>query len=106
MFGRDVSATLPFRSATAAAHGFLRDASPFDGVTRLLSFRAVPGYPMVVLAGFDEAEFLTGSVALRARYEAGAGAATAMLLVMALLVTWQMRVQVRARASAEHAKTV
>ncbi len=101
--GHDVSGTLPFRAAQTEAHGFLRDVSPFDGVARLLSFRGVPGYPMVVLVGFEEAEFLAAAQGRRNVYEAGAGAATAMLLVMALLVSWQMRVQVRARAVAEHA---
>jgi signal transduction histidine kinase len=74
-----------------------------DGVQRLLSFRSVAGYPLIVVAGFEETEFLAESVALRNRYFAAAAAATAMLLIEALLVTWQAHVQDRARETAEHA---
>jgi signal transduction histidine kinase len=101
--GRDVSDTLPYRAAMATPQGFLQDTSPVDGVRRLLSYRSVAGYPLVVLAGFDEAEFMAESLGLRRLYIGGAAAATAMLLMMALLVGWQAHVQDRARAIAEHA---
>ena len=101
--GRDVSDTLPYRAAMVTPQGFLRDTSPVDGVRRLLSYRSVAGYPLVVVAGFDEAEFMAESLGLRRLYIGGAAAATAMLLVMALLVGWQAHVQDRARAIAEHA---
>jgi signal transduction histidine kinase/CheY-like chemotaxis protein/HPt (histidine-containing phosphotransfer) domain-containing protein len=103
IIGRDVSGTLPFRAVAMTQEGFLEDTSPVDGVRRLMSFRAVAGYPLVVLAGFDEAEFLADSLALRRLYIGGASAATAMLLVMAMLVAWQARVQDQARETAEHA---
>jgi signal transduction histidine kinase/CheY-like chemotaxis protein len=101
--GRDVSDTLPYRAAMATPQGFLQDTSPVDGVRRLLSYRSVAGYPLVVVAGFDEAEFMAESLGLRKLYIGGAAAATAMLLMMALLVGWQAHVQDRARAIAEHA---
>jgi signal transduction histidine kinase/FixJ family two-component response regulator len=101
--GRDLSDTVLYRAALAAPSGFLRDTSPIDGVRRLLSFRGVAGYPLIVVAGFDETEFLAGSLGVRRLYFGVAGAATAMLLIMALLVTWQARVQDQARAVAEHA---
>jgi signal transduction histidine kinase/CheY-like chemotaxis protein len=103
IIGRDVSATLPFRAAMTVPQGFLIDTSPVDGVRRLLSYRSVAGYPLVVVAGFDEAEFLAESLALRKLYFGGAGAATAMLLTLALLVGWQARMQDKAREIAEHA---
>ncbi len=101
--GRDMSDTAPFRASTTAPQGFVRSTSPVDGVRRLLSFRSVSGYPLVVVAGFDEAEFLAGTLIVRDLYIGGASAATAMLLIMALLVSWQARIQERAREIAEHA---
>ena len=103
IIGRDVSDTLPYRAAMTTPQGFLVDVSPIDGVRRLLSFRSVAGYALVVVAGFDEAEFLAESLALRQLYIGGAGAATAMLLMLALLVAWQAHVQDQAREIAEHA---
>jgi signal transduction histidine kinase/DNA-binding NarL/FixJ family response regulator len=103
IIGRDVSNTLTFRAAAKASQGFLIDTSPVDGVRRLLSYRSVAGYPLVVLAGFDEAEFLADTLALRREYIIVASAATAMLLMMGMLVAWQARVQDRAREIAEHA---
>ena len=101
--GHDMSNTLPFRAAMTAPWGFLQDVSPIDGVRRLLSYRAVAGYPLIVVAGYDETEFLAGSLALRKLYIGAAGAATAMLLIMALLVGWQAREQDAGRRIAEHA---
>ena len=101
--GRDISGTLPFRAAVAAPAGFLTDVSPIDGVRRLLSYHGVTGYPLGMIVGFDEADFLAGSVALRQLYIGVTSMATAMLLIMALLVAWQARVQERGRAIAEHA---
>ncbi len=101
--GRDMSDTAPFHAALTTPQGFVRSTSPVDGARRLLSFRSVAGYPLIVVAGFEETDFLAESLALRDRYLAAAGAATAMLLIKVLLVTWQARVQDRARATAEHA---
>ncbi len=101
--GRDVSGTPVYRAAMAAPQGFLADLSPIDGVRRLMSFRSVPNYPLIVIAGFDEAEVMAESVASRTVYLGGASAATALLLAMALLVTWQAHAQDRAREIAEHA---
>jgi signal transduction histidine kinase/CheY-like chemotaxis protein/HPt (histidine-containing phosphotransfer) domain-containing protein len=103
IIGPDVSDTRVYRAAMAAPQGFLQDTSPLDGVSRLLSFRSVAGYPLIVVAGFDEAEFLAPSSALRKIYISGASTATAMLLIMALLVAWQAHVQEQAREVAEHA---
>jgi hypothetical protein len=63
--GRDMSDTAPFRAAMTTPQGFVRSISPVDGVQRLLSFRSVAGYPLIVVAGFEETEFLAESVALR-----------------------------------------
>ncbi len=76
-----MSDTVPFHAAVTTPQGFVRSVSPIDGVHRLLSFRSVVGYPLIVVAGFDEAEFLAESLALRSRYFAAAGAATVMLLI-------------------------
>ena len=101
--GRDVSDTLPFRAAAAAREGFVRDVSPVDGVARLLSFRVLTDYPLIIVAGPDEAEFTNESLASKKLFFGGAAAATLMLLVMALLVGWQTRIQHRGREIAEDA---
>ncbi len=100
--GQDVSETLPYRAAMAADEGFVTDVSKIDGVRRLVSYRGVPGYPLVVAVGFDEAQFLAESRGLSKLYMGGAGVATAMLLTMALL-GWKAQVQDEAREIAEHA---
>ena len=100
--GRDMSDTAPFRAAMTTPQGFVRSISPVDGVQRLLSFRSVAGYPLIVVAGSRRLN--SSPKAWRcARYVAAAAAATAMLLIEALLVTGQAHVQDRARETAEHA---
>jgi signal transduction histidine kinase/CheY-like chemotaxis protein len=101
--GRDMSDTTAYRAAMMAPQGFTPSFSPVDGVHRLLGFRSVAGYPLIVVAGFDEAEVLAESLAMRNLYIGVAGVVNAMLLVMAVLVRWQARMQDRARYMAERA---
>ncbi|AWK89486.1 PAS domain S-box protein [Azospirillum thermophilum] len=99
IIGQDLSGSPVFAAATAAPEGFQRSVSTIDGVTRLLGFREVPGYPLIVLAGFEEAEFLADVRARRQTYLSGAGAVSGLLLVVALLVSWQARRQARVAAA-------
>ncbi len=103
IIGQDVSESALFKASRASAQGFLRTVSTVDGVARLSSFRRLDSYPLVVLAGFAEAEFMAETWARQRIYVAGASAATALLLAMALLVTWQSRAQGRAHAALDEA---
>ncbi|WP_448204578.1 PAS domain S-box protein [Azospirillum sp. sgz302134] len=98
IIGQDVSGSAVHAAALAQGDGFLRNTSPVDGVTRLMSFRSLDSYPLVVIAGFAEAEFMAETWARQRITMAGAAAATALLLAMALLVTWQNRAQAHAHA--------
>ena len=101
IIGQDVSGTQLFKTALEKGEGFLRSTSGIDGVTRLWGFRSVPGYPLMVMAGFSEAEFMADVFQRRQAYLAVAIASTLVLLTMALAVTWQARGQQRARAAAD-----
>jgi signal transduction histidine kinase/CheY-like chemotaxis protein len=101
--GRDMSDSTAYRAAVTAPQGFVPSFSQVDGVHRLLGFRSVAGYPLIVVAGFDEDEVLAESLALRNLYIGIAGVVNAMLLIMALLVSWQACMQERARDNAERA---
>ncbi|MEI6558933.1 MAG: PAS domain S-box protein [Rhodospirillaceae bacterium] len=98
IIGQDVSGTALFRSIQEPKDGFLRSTSKIDGISRLWGYRAVPGYPLIVLAGFGEDEFMADVRTRRATYLTAAALATAALLAMALLLTWQTRGQARALA--------
>jgi hypothetical protein len=63
--GRDMSDSTAYRAAVTAPQGFVPSFSQVDGVHRLLGFRNVAGYPLIVVAGFDEDEVLAESLALR-----------------------------------------
>ncbi|MEI7605995.1 MAG: PAS domain S-box protein [Rhodospirillaceae bacterium] len=98
IIGQDLSGTSLFKTALERKEGFLRSASRIDGVTRLWGFRTVSGYPLMVLAGFSEDEFMADALVRRKTYLTVAAASTAALLAMALIVTWQTRGQQRALA--------
>ena len=96
IIGQYLSGTSLFKTALEQKEGFLRSASRIDGVSRLWGFRTVSGYPLMVLAGFSEDEFMADVVVRRNTYLTVAAASTAALLAMALIVTWQTRGQQRA----------
>jgi len=104
--GRDMSRSPVIQAALLQSQGFMRTVSPIDGVVRLVSFRALANYPLIVLAGFDEAQFMAQARSLRHVYVGGASGATAMLLALALLMSWHMRMQDRARQAAERANNL
>jgi signal transduction histidine kinase/CheY-like chemotaxis protein len=101
--GRDMTDSTAYHAAVTAPQGFVPSFSRVDGVHRLLGFRSVAGYPLIVVAGFEEDEVLAKSLALRNLYIGIAAVVNAMLLIMALLVSWQARLQERARHNAERA---
>jgi signal transduction histidine kinase/CheY-like chemotaxis protein/HPt (histidine-containing phosphotransfer) domain-containing protein len=101
--GRDMSSTLPYRAAMVEPQGFMVYKSAIDGIKRLVSYRTIANYPLIIVAGFDAAEVFAESNARRKIFFVGASAATMMLLIIAVLVGWYARVQHQARAGAERA---
>ncbi len=99
IIGQNLTGSPIHTAALSNPDGFMRSTSPVDGVTRLWSFRRLDNYPLIVAAGFAEAEFMGETWARQRAYMVGATAATALLLTMALLVTWQSRAQERAHAA-------
>ncbi|QCO05188.1 PAS domain S-box protein (plasmid) [Azospirillum argentinense] len=91
------------QEAEEKTQGFLRSVSPVDGVARLTSFRSLQNYPLIVSAGFGEAEFMAETWARQRAYTVGAGLTTALLFVLASLVTLQSRAQERAHATLDEA---
>jgi len=95
IIGQDVSQSPVLIAARAAPKGFLRAASAIDQVVRLTSFQEVEGYPLQVVAGFAEDEFLAETRARAAAYRYGAAGFSVLLVLVSLLVTLQSRVQER-----------
>ncbi len=101
--GRDLSSSPIFTQAMAQNAGFLRTVSQIDGVARLVSFRGVPGYPLIVYAALGEKEFMAATGKRKLVYYAAAGAASVLLVLLGVLAAWQNRTHHHARQSAERA---
>ena len=99
IIGLDLSVSTIFQEAMGRTEGFLRSVSPVDGVARLSSFRRLQNYPLIVIAGLGEAEFMAETRARQRAYLVGAGLTSALLFILATLVTWQSRAQGRAHAA-------
>ncbi|MCG5239460.1 response regulator [Azospirillum doebereinerae] len=103
IIGHDVSASSAYKASQEAPEGFLRSTSSVDGVTRLIGYRALASYPLVVTAGFAEADFMAETWTRQRAYVIGATGASILLAVLASLVTWQSRVQERVKAALDEA---
>ena len=99
IIGLDLTTSTIFQEAMERTDGFLRSVSPVDGVARLSSFRRLQNYPLIVIAGLGEAEFMAETRARQRAYLVGAGLTSALLFILATLVTWQSRAQGRAHAA-------
>ncbi len=87
--GRDVGESPVLLMARRQPTGFLRVASVIDGIPRLQSFRTLTTYPLIVIAAFDEASFLTDTRTRQRFYLLAAAACSLVLVGMALLATRQ-----------------
>jgi len=103
IIGRDVSASPVYKAALETPDGFQRSTSSVDGVTRLIGYRALQAYPLVVTAGLAEADFMAETWTRQRAYVIGAAGASILLLVLATLVTWQSRVQERVKGELDEA---
>lgn len=90
------------RQASAAQGDFVDDGEAADGVARVVSYRTMEDYPLMVTVGTARASELEPVRQRRARYLALAGSASAALLVFAGLLILVLARQ-RAVARALHA---
>lgn len=98
-FGADARGLPWFQSRTAAPEGDLVDAGgAVDGVPRILSYRSMAGYPLMVTVGTAYDEVLAPAMQRRANYLAVAAGASGTLLCFALLL---IAVLARQRAVAD-----
>ncbi|MDR3737189.1 MAG: ATP-binding protein [Acidobacteriaceae bacterium] len=81
--GLDLGNAPIVRMARQQEAGYLRSTSPVDGITRLQSFRRLPGYPLLVIAGVSEDSFLAEARHSRRLYLLTAAGCTLALLVLA-----------------------
>ena len=97
-FGDDVAASALFQSVSAGESGSALAAGPGDDVMRIVGYRAVRGYPLIVAVGTARDDALAG-VARRARfYLLGA---TLVTLAVVVFVTWLALTAARRRRFAD-----
>ncbi|MEJ0015834.1 MAG: EAL domain-containing protein [Acetobacteraceae bacterium] len=93
--GRDIRSP-GFRlisSALAATQGSFQSISPLDGVDRVVSFRRLDAYPLVVSVGLDTSEVFTTYYQERTKYlVAGVVVMTLVLLggVLLIIQNWRL----------------
>ena len=87
LVGHALAANSPFWPALAASpHGYYWQKTSLDGVNRVFGYHAVPGYPIVAVAGLAYADILdqTAGVA-RVTFASAAGAT---LIILIVLLAW------------------
>ncbi len=75
----------------ATGAGGFREWDHVAAVERLVSFRAVQGYPLIVLAGLDLAEAAAAHAQTREYMLTGGAAATLLILLAGILLQFQRR---------------
>ena len=101
MMGMDVTIDPLFAAASTKSEGFLKVVSPFDNVLRLISFHSLPTYPLLVIVGFAENEFMAETQIRKRILLYGAGGMTILMLGAGVLVMRQRRIQECANANLE-----
>ncbi len=97
-FGMEAQGLAWFQRRSAAPAGdFVDEGAAADGVARIVSYRTMAGYPLMVTVGTAYASELAPALQRRASYLSVAGSATGVLLVFAGLL---MLVLARQRAAA------
>jgi diguanylate cyclase (GGDEF)-like protein len=95
LWGMDLSQAPGFEPALKLREGTLTATTPWDQVTRIVSFRRLDQYPLVVLVGYGDAKVFGQYWPMRNRAIEIAGAAT--LIIMCLGAVW---IQQRLRSAA------
>lgn len=104
-FGLEAKGLAWFQRQAAAPQGdFVDSGEAADGITRIVSYRTMEGYPLMVTVGTAHAEEMAPVLQRRASYLAVAGSATAALLVFAgllILVLARQRAVTKALRASE-----
>jgi diguanylate cyclase (GGDEF)-like protein len=95
LLGVDLSQTPGFQPALSLPEGTMIATAPWDHVGRVVSFRRLEQYPLVVLVGYDAARMFRQYWPVRARGIEIGGAAT--LIIISLGLVW---IQQRLRSAA------
>lgn len=94
--GQDASRMQLFREIRNGSRlGTYRAASPADGVRRIVSYRVLDGYPLIVAVSVGEEEALKDAQATTRIYYLGASGITLLLTVMLVATGLMMRRQRR-----------
>jgi len=83
------------------SQGHFRAQSPLDGITRLISYRAVKGYPLVVLVGMSEAVVLARFEQDKRIYLWWASGVSLVILAFAAMVLFHIAHRERANERLE-----
>jgi PAS domain S-box-containing protein len=83
-FGDDISASYLFTALKTASNGHYTAKAASDGVSRLVSYRLLQDYPMVVIVGSSQAQLAAAGVARERVLEGEASAAGLLVLVLAV----------------------
>ncbi len=90
--GQDISGAKAFAElASSRTHGNYINTSKLDGITRLLTYRALADYPLILLVGTAESTALAGYHARKASYLWTAGAISLTVLLFGALLVFQVR---------------
>ncbi|WP_162305877.1 PAS domain S-box protein [Oleisolibacter albus] len=98
IMGADLSGSPVVAAARTRMAGFMTQTSAIDGIERLVSFRQLPGYPLLVVAGVSKAAFLGDAQRTSLLYRMVAAACTLALLGLALVAARFARKQLQAQA--------
>ncbi len=93
--GTDLSRDSGFAAALGAAGGSFSAVTPWDGVERIVSFRRLRNYPLVVMVGYDADRAYREYRSIRNRSDAIGAAAS--LIILSLGGVW---IQQRLRSAA------
>jgi PAS domain S-box-containing protein len=98
--GKSVANSQLVPALTRASSGDYRAVAVLDGVTRLFSYRSLPDFPLVVIAGVAEADVLAG---FREKQRWLVGVAVALSLIFVAFALFQLR---RLTERKEHENTL
>jgi diguanylate cyclase (GGDEF)-like protein/PAS domain S-box-containing protein len=102
--GQDVRAGELFKNLSAAPHGTMTVATQIDGVRRIVSYRSLKDYPLVVAVGVAEEVAFADAERRRRLYQRVSVIASLSIMAMAAWLIVLLTRQRRAAEVAEHAR--
>ncbi len=95
--GRDIRSSDLVAMAAETAHGTFRSVSPLDGQERIVSFRRLPEYPLIVSVGLNADEIFAHYRRDRLKYLIAGGVMTLAIVIVGALLINQNRRLLRSR---------